>query len=148
MSITPLRSYRATLVPPGTDYDQTEIKAGHGALPTVQLKARNASQAGTGRAPCDGLARAEGGADGAPTIATAARLPIQARPHPAHYQAHGRLYRAIVSLPDSMCERDRPLQERWVFFDCPANDLPGDLLEALLSLAWNIDTYLAGATEG
>ena len=45
MQITPLRSYRATLVPKGTDYDQIEVKAGHGALPTVQLKARNASQA-------------------------------------------------------------------------------------------------------
>lgn len=45
MHITTLRSYRATLVPPGTDYDQIEIKAGHGTLPTVQLKARNASQA-------------------------------------------------------------------------------------------------------
>lgn len=40
-----LRSYRATLVPNGTDYDQIEVKASHGALPTIQLKARNASQA-------------------------------------------------------------------------------------------------------
>ena len=40
-----LRSYRATLVPRGTDFDQIEVKASHGALPTVQLKARNASQA-------------------------------------------------------------------------------------------------------
>ena len=69
----------------------------------------------------------------------APRLP-GSRPHPAHYQAHGRLYRAIVSLPDSMCERDRPLQERWVFFDCPGNTNPGERLEALLALAWNIDT--------
>lgn len=38
-------STHATLVPPGTEYDQVEVKAGHGALPTVQLKARNASQA-------------------------------------------------------------------------------------------------------
>ena len=69
----------------------------------------------------------------------APRLP-GSRPHPAHYQAHGRLYRAIVSLPDSMCERDRPLQERWVFFECPGDTQPGDRLEALLALAWNIDT--------
>ena len=69
----------------------------------------------------------------------APRLP-GSRPHPAHYQAHGRLYRAIVSLPDSMCERDRPLQERWVFFDCPGNTNPGERLEALLALAWNTDT--------
>ena len=60
--------------------------------------------------------------------------------HPAHFQAHGRLYRAIVSLPDSMCERDRPLQDRWVFFDCTGNTNPGERLEALLALAWNIDT--------
>lgn len=59
---------------------------------------------------------------------------------PAHYQAHGRLFRAIVSLPDAMCERDRPLQERWVFFDCPGDTPPGDRLEALLALAWNTDT--------
>lgn len=67
----------------------------------------------------------------------APRLP-GSRPHPAHYQAHGRLYRAIVLLPDAMCERDRPLRERWVFFDCPAATRPGLHLEALLSLAWNI----------
>lgn len=60
--------------------------------------------------------------------------------HPAHYQAHGRLYRAIVSLPTSMCERDRPLQERWVFFDCPHSEVPHARIEALLALAWNIDT--------
>ncbi|MCE1194094.1 MAG: hypothetical protein LWW96_18255, partial [Acidovorax sp.] len=66
--------------------------------------------------------------------------PPRTRPHPAHYQAHGRLFRAIVSLPESMCERDRPLQERWVFFDCPTAAQPGSRLEALLALAWNIDT--------
>ena len=66
--------------------------------------------------------------------------PPTGQPHPAHYQAHGRLYRAIVSLPDSMCERDRPLQERWVFFDCPTGKRPDVHLEALLALAWNIDT--------
>lgn len=69
----------------------------------------------------------------------APRLP-GSRPHPAHYQAHGRLYRAIVSLPASMCERDRPLQERWVFFDCPTGDMPHGRIEALLALAWNIST--------
>lgn len=59
---------------------------------------------------------------------------------PAHYQAHGRLYRAIVSLPPSMAERDRPLQERWVFFDCPTSEMPHGRIEALLALAWNINT--------
>jgi hypothetical protein len=69
-----------------------------------------------------------------------ARQPAKARPFPAHYQAHGRLYRAIVSLPESMCGRDRPLQERWVFFDCPGNELPSAWLENLLALTWNINT--------
>lgn len=62
------------------------------------------------------------------------------RPFPAHYQAHGRLYRAIVSLPLHMCDRDRPLQERRVFFDCPTAINPCARLETLLALAWNIDT--------
>ncbi|PIF29398.1 hypothetical protein CLU88_4327 [Acidovorax sp. 56] len=66
--------------------------------------------------------------------------PPAGQPFPAHYQAHGRLYRAIVSLPDSMCKRDCPLQERWVFFDCPTGKRPDVHLEALLALAWNIDT--------
>jgi hypothetical protein len=39
-----------------------------------------------------------------------------------------------------MCERDRPLQERWVFFDCPAATRPGFHLEALLAMAWNTST--------
>lgn len=72
--------------------------------------------------------------------ASSATRPPVGRTHPAHYQAHGRLYRAIVSLPDSMCERDRSLQERWVFFDCPTGCDSGERLEALLSLAWNIST--------
>ena len=72
--------------------------------------------------------------------ANPATRPPVVRPHPAHYQAHGRLYRAIVSLPASMCERDRPLQERWVFFDCPTDDMPHGRIEALLALAWNIST--------
>ena len=69
-----------------------------------------------------------------------ATQPPVARQYPAHYQAHGRLFRAVVSLPDAMCEPDRPPQERWVFFDCPTAAQPGARLEALLSLAWNIDT--------
>lgn len=69
----------------------------------------------------------------------APRLP-DSRPTPTHYQAHGRLYRAMVSLPRDMCERDRPLQERWVFFDCPTGKMPHPHIEALLALAWNIST--------
>jgi len=77
-----------------------------------------------------------------PTAAPASpapRLP-GSRPNPAHTLAHGRLYRAIVLLPDAMCERHSPLQERWVFFDCPAATRPGIHLEALLSMAWNVST--------
>lgn len=66
--------------------------------------------------------------------------PPAGHPHPAHYQAHGRLYRAFVSLPRDMCERDRPRQERWVFFDCPTGDMPHAHVEELLALAWNIST--------
>lgn len=70
-----------------------------------------------------------------------ALLPTGQLIYPAHYLTHGRLYRAIVSLPPRMCERDRPLQERWVFFDCPtACNNPCTRLEALLALAWNVDT--------
>lgn len=78
--------------------------------------------------------------------AAATRPPRQARPFPAYYQAHGRLYRAIVSLPEHMCEAGRPLQERWVFFDCPASEDPGAWLERLLALAWNINTTGWGAS--
>lgn len=74
------------------------------------------------------------------SVATVSRPHIPARPHPAHYLAHGRLYRAIVSLPRDMAERDRPLQERWVFFDCPTGEIPHPHIEALLALAWNIST--------
>lgn len=79
------------------------------------------------------------------SAAAATRLPRRTSPFPAHYQAHGRLYRAIVSLPEHMCAADRPLQERWVFFDCPSTEQPSARLETLLALAWNTDT--AGWTE-
>ena len=69
----------------------------------------------------------------------APRLP-GSRPNPAHTLAHGRLYRAIVLLPDAMCERHSPLQERWVFFDCPTGEIPHPCIEALLALAWNVST--------
>jgi hypothetical protein len=74
------------------------------------------------------------------TAAAIARPPSRPRTFPAHYQAHGRLYRAIVSLPQGMCERDRPLQERWVFFDCPGAERAAERLQELLALAWNTST--------
>ena len=48
------------------------------------------------------------------------------------------VYCAIVSLPSNLCERDRPLQERHVFFEAPSID-PCAHLEKLLSLTWGID---------
>lgn len=68
----------------------------------------------------------------------APRLP-GSHPHPVQYLAHGRLYRAIVLLPDIMCAR-HALEERWVFFECPSRTNPAERLEALLALAWNIST--------
>lgn len=41
MQILPLRSYRATLVPQGTDTDELETRADQGFLPTIQIKAIN-----------------------------------------------------------------------------------------------------------
>lgn len=73
------------------------------------------------------------------TTHRAARSPT-ARPFPAHYQAHGHLYRAIVSLPPFMTASGRPLQERWVFFDCPGGINPAARLANLLALAWNTET--------
>lgn len=72
--------------------------------------------------------------------AVAAHPPSKAPQFPAHYAAHGRLYRAIVTLPEAMCSRHRPFQERWVFFDCPKDVHPSARLEQLLALAWNVET--------
>ena len=46
MHITPLRSYRATLAPPGIAPEDLETKADQGALPTLRLKATNCGRAG------------------------------------------------------------------------------------------------------
>lgn len=56
------------------------------------------------------------------------------------------LYRAIVSLPNGLCEHDRPMQERIVFFEGPhdfmrrSNAGAAEVLEKLLGLAWSADT--------
>lgn len=56
------------------------------------------------------------------------------------------LYRAIVSLPNGLCERDRSMQERIVFFEGPydlmqrSNAGAAEVLEKLLALAWSADT--------
>lgn len=50
------------------------------------------------------------------------------------------LHRAIVSLPDALTSRDRPIQERRVFFEAPRGEHPSRHLEKLLALAWGVDT--------
>lgn len=45
MHITPLRSYRATLIPPGIAPEDIETRADQGALPTLRLKAHNPGRA-------------------------------------------------------------------------------------------------------
>lgn len=69
------------------------------------------------------------------TIATPRIVPITAL-------GNGLLHRAIVSLPQHMTERDKPLQERIVFFEVPAGtDVGrGEYLEKLLAVTWGIDT--------
>lgn len=61
--------------------------------------------------------------------------------HPSliHHMARGRLYRAIVSLPDALCPRGELLHERIVFFDGPRENA-GPYLETLLAHAWHVDT--------
>ncbi len=50
------------------------------------------------------------------------------------------LHRAIVSLPDSLTDRERPLQDRIVFFEAPTGVHPLTHLEQLLALVWGVDT--------
>lgn len=61
-------------------------------------------------------------------------------PNAQDWRVPGRLHRAIVCLPSELCQRDRPMQERKVFFE--ANSYGGEArqLEALLAIAWNVDT--------
>lgn len=66
--------------------------------------------------------------------------PSSRAPRPAHSQAHGRLMRAIVTLPRHMTTDGRSLQERWVFFDAPSVSGAGERLAQLLAPVWNIDT--------
>lgn len=56
------------------------------------------------------------------------------------------LFRAFVSLPAELCERDRAPQERTVFFEAEydyvqhSNAGAARALEQLLALAWGVDT--------
>lgn len=68
-------------------------------------------------------------------------MSTRASPSPVHYAAQGRLYRAIVSLPERLCPPDEPLHERIVFFDGPRTpDCAGAYLESLLFQAWGVGT--------
>lgn len=72
--------------------------------------------------------------------AATATLPVLVQTFPrAHILANGRLYRAIVSLPEGMCPKGEPLHERIVFFDGPCTQ-PVEHLETLLAHAWNTQT--------
>lgn len=62
-----------------------------------------------------------------------------AGPAPIEYLGLGRLYRAIVSLPASLCERGQPFQERVVFFEGPRDGAAAHL-EQMLALAWCVNT--------
>jgi hypothetical protein len=57
------------------------------------------------------------------------RIPITAL-------GNGVICRAIVSLPASLTEPDRPLQERVVFFEAPARQGAGRHLEKVLASVW------------
>lgn len=54
--------------------------------------------------------------------------------------ANGVLYRAIVTLPNFMAERDQPYDERIVFYEAPGKEDYGRHLEALLAKTWCLDT--------
>lgn len=50
------------------------------------------------------------------------------------------VYRAIVSLPDMLSGRERPLEERIVFFEADPPRRPHDVLTELLRAVWRVDT--------
>ena len=64
----------------------------------------------------------------------------QRKTTPHHWKAKKRLYRAIVTLPQSMCLKGETLHERIVLFYCPESN-PGEYLETLLAHAWHADTF-------
>lgn len=51
----------------------------------------------------------------------------------------GQLHRAIVDLPDSLAQPDRPLQSRIIFFESPGDRPARERLVQILSTAWCID---------
>ncbi|MBR8426370.1 MULTISPECIES: helix-turn-helix domain-containing protein [Burkholderia cepacia complex] len=55
-------------------------------------------------------------------------------------RATGILHRAIVALPDELCEPGRLSQERVVFYEAPSSAESVAHLERLLAVAWGVDT--------
>ncbi|WP_196491113.1 hypothetical protein [Burkholderia cepacia] len=55
-------------------------------------------------------------------------------------RATGILHRAIVALPDELCEPGRLSQERVVFYEAPSSAESAAHLERLLAVAWGVDT--------
>jgi len=53
---------------------------------------------------------------------------------------NGILYRAIITLPRHMAERDQWAAERIVFFETSSSDSCAEYLEKLIALAWCTDT--------
>lgn len=100
-----------------------------------------ADQAGISQATISSLER--GTSKGAHSRTYRALLALHAKvaapKTQAHYAARGRLYRAIVSLPQSLLPHDEPLHERIVIFDGPRENWHGHL-HTLLAHAWNTDT--------
>lgn len=61
-------------------------------------------------------------------------------PNPQPIARRGRLYRAIVSLPEALCPAGETMHERIVFFTAPAGcPSSGQYLENLLSHVWNVE---------
>lgn len=69
--------------------------------------------------------------------ALAAQITCEIPAHPEFVWSG--LYRALVELPQHLCQRDRPLQTRLAFFQAEHGD-ECRTLERLLALAWNTDT--------
>lgn len=67
---------------------------------------------------------------------SASNIPTSA---PTLNLASGHLYRAIVTLPRHLCERDLPLQERIVFFEGPLCGKAQHLAQLLMQV-WGTDT--------
>ncbi|WP_157636849.1 hypothetical protein [Burkholderia ubonensis] len=52
----------------------------------------------------------------------------------------GLLHRAVVALPDALCEPGQVASERIVFFEAPSPASAAAHLEQLLAAAWGVDT--------